>query len=137
VNERTSRCRRSIFSLSFSGMRYPRPLSTKAKTLLWKAVGVSSLVFGLECQGVTVRDLKRLETTQGNFVKGIVKRSRYSKLLLALGIPKITEIIKRNTVSLYSRIFKYDYPARQFNIELLTKCLTTGQRVKGTIGSCP
>jgi hypothetical protein len=48
-------------------------------------------------------------------------------------IPKITEIIKRNTLSLYSRIFKYDSPARQLNIELLTKCLTTGQRVKGTI----
>jgi hypothetical protein len=55
-------------------------------------------------RGDTVRDLKRMETTRGNFVKGINgigKRSRYSKLLLALGIPKITEIIKRNTVPLY------------------------------------
>jgi hypothetical protein len=66
-------------------------------------------------------------------INGIGKCSRYSKLLLALGIPKITEINKRNSASLYSRIFKYDSPARQFNMELLTKCLTTVQRVKGTI----
>jgi hypothetical protein len=68
-----------------------------------------------------------------NVLTALWEASRYSKLLLALGIPKITEIIKRITVSLYSRTFKYDSPARQFNIELHTKCLTTGQRVKGTI----
>jgi hypothetical protein len=65
---RVSRCRRSIFSLSSSRMRYPGPLSTTAKTLLGRQWASRHLCLDLNAR-VTVRDLKRLETTQGNFVK--------------------------------------------------------------------
>jgi hypothetical protein len=48
--------RRSVFSFSAAGRRYPG-LSTSTKTLLWKTIGAPSLTFGLECQNISHRDI--------------------------------------------------------------------------------
>jgi hypothetical protein len=73
--------------------------------------------------------------TPGNFVKGINgigKRSRYSKLLHDFGIRKLLRLLN-GTLRLCIQVFLSKTPAHQFNIELLTKFLTTGRRVKGSI----
>ena len=80
--------------------------------------------------------IKVLKTTQGNSIKrfmGLNKRSHHSKLLKALNIPPVEEVIQKNTIGLYRNIFKTDTPARELQSVLLARYISKGSIIKGTL----
>ena len=81
-------------------------------------------------------DIHILESTQSTIVKhisGLYKRSHHTNLLRALKIPKIEDVILRNSVLFLRRICNLDYPVRQLQINLLSDYMYTGVPVEGTL----
>ena len=77
-----------------------------------------------------------VETTQGNMVKslmGLGKRARSSPLLKALNIPKISDIIAKDTASVTQRIFCVPSPLRDLQTYLLSQYCIYGSTVCGTL----
>ncbi|KAK2149411.1 hypothetical protein NP493_2992g00000 [Ridgeia piscesae] len=67
--------------------------------------------------------MRRLESVQGSLIKrslGLSKLSHNTALFEALNIEKIEDIVNRNVLSLYNRIFKVESPARRLMQHLLT-----------------
>ena len=127
--------RRAMYRYYSVGWRYPG-LSTETKSYLWKTTGVPSLTYGLDCISLSNANLKMLETTQGNLIKqsiGLSKRSRHSKLLKALDIPTISQMIIQDTLSLVHRINAVNCPTRQLFAFEMSVYILHGNRVTGTL----
>ena len=60
-------------------------------------------------------------------------RSHQSSLLEALKVPPVEEIIKKNSIRLYRKIFMTDTPARELQSVLLARYITKGSIIKGTL----
>jgi len=135
VNKRVQCCRRSFFNLSEAGMSYPG-LDSQTKAHLWKAVCAPSLLYGFECMNASELDVQKLESTQGSLIKqalGLCKRSHHSNVLSALSIPKVRDVLMKQTLSLYHRIFTTDTPARDLCCELLNMYIHGGHVIRGTL----
>ena len=79
---------------------------------------------------------RRMESIQGRLIKqclGLSKRSHNSAVLKALNIDKAQNIVNRNVLNLYHRIFKIDSPARSLMQFLLARYITYGTTVPGTL----
>ena len=64
---------------------------------------------------------------------GIRKRSHHSSLLSAMYIPKVTDLISKNVLSLYHRIFRVDTPTRDLCSTLLAYSLLDNSPMYGTL----
>ena len=92
--------------------------------------------YGLECMGSTAIQMRRLESAQGKLIKkslGLSKLSHNTALLKALNIEKIDDIVNRNVLSLYNRIFKVESPAHRLMQHLLSRFICYGETVPGTL----
>jgi hypothetical protein len=135
IEKRISSCRKSLYKLSCCGMTYPG-LHTEVKCYLWKSVGAPTLLYGSECIPLSGADLQSLRSTQSNVIKnvlGLSKRNHHSKLLLALNIPAIDDVIIKNTLGFYNRIFNVDSPLVHMQSNLLQYYMTTGHTYKNTM----
>ena len=95
-----------------------------------------TLTYGLECMSSTAIQMRRLEPVQGRLIKqslGLSKLSHNTALLKALNIEKIEDIVNRNVLSLYNRIFKVESPARRLVQHLLSRFIFYGKTVLGTL----
>ena len=111
-------------------------IPSEVKAFLWNSIGNPILLYGMEAIATNKSDIKVLRTTQGNIIKritGINKRSHHSKLLKALSIPPVEDIIIKNTIRLYHNIFKTDTPARDLQSTLLSEYLIKGSTTKGSL----
>ena len=84
----------------------------------------------------TAIQMRRLESVQGRLIKqsiGLSKLSHNTALLKALNIEKIEDIVNRNVLSLYNRIFKVESPARRLMQHLLYRFRFYGKTVPGTL----
>ena len=137
VDKNISKCRRSFYSLSNVGLCYPG-LKTQSKVKLWRTVCVPTLLNGLASISLSNADIRNLESTQGTLVKrflGLGKSHRHSKLLSALGIPKIRDLINSMRFSLCYRIGRINSPARDLHFHSLARFVATGSLVRGTLVS--
>lgn len=128
IEKRISLSRQRIYGLAAVGMSYPG-LASDVKTYLWKTIGVPMMTYGMETIPLSKRDLKTLNSTQGAVVKrvmGIPKRSHHTRLLDALRLKTIDDIINTNTQKLYHRVFSCQSPAKELQMRLLTEYITTG-----------
>ena len=94
--------------------------------------------FAVEQVGMknTAIQMRRLESVQGSLIKqslGLSKLSHNTALLKALNIEKIEDIVNRNVLSLYNRIFKVESPARRLMQHLLSRFICYGETVRGTL----
>ena len=64
---------------------------------------------------------------------GLGKRNHHSKVLVALHIPQVTNVMKNNTIGLYHRIFQVCTPARELQSHFLAQYLLHGKIVKNTL----
>ena len=79
---------------------------------------------------------RRQESFQFRLIKqclGLSKRSHNSAVLKALTIDKVQNIVNRNVLNLYHRIFKIESPARGVMQFLLARYITYGTTVHGTL----
>ena len=135
VESRVSKCRKTFYSLSKCGMKYPG-LSTEGKSYLWKSICQPSLLYGHECISLSDRQITRLDSTQGSLIKqslGLGKKSRHSKLLSAMRIKPISQLIKERVGALLSNMCSVDNPGRDMIIHLLSEYMSTGKLYSGTL----
>ena len=64
---------------------------------------------------------------------GLSKRSHNSAVLKAFNIDKVQNIVNRNVLNLYHRIFKIDNPARSLMQFLLARYIAYDTTVPGTL----
>ena len=135
VTNRLTKCRQSFYGLGNAGMLYPGAISD-IQAYLYKCRCQPTLTYGLECMSSTAIQMRRLESVQGRLIKqnrGLSKLSHNTALLKALNIEKIEDIINRNVLSLYNRIFKVESPARRLMQHLLSRFIFYGETISGTL----
>ena len=90
----------------------------------------------MECMSNSKDQFRRMESTQGRLIKqclDLSKRSHNSAVLKALNIDKVHNIVNRNVLNLYHRIFKIESPASGVMQCLLARYITYGTTVPGTL----
>ena len=90
----------------------------------------------MESIDLTQNNFSQMKTTQGNIIKrvmGVNKRSHHSNLLKALIVPSVDNVIKNNSLRLYTNIFKANTPARDLQSALLASYIIKGSTIKGTL----
>ena len=135
VTNRLTKCRQSVYGLGNAGMLYPGA-TPDVQAHLYKCICQPTLTYGLECMGSTAIQMRRLESAQGKLIKqsiGLSKLSHNTALLKALTIENIDDIVNRNVLSLYNRIFKVESPARRLMQHLLSRFICYGETVPGTL----
>ena len=135
VTNRLTKCRQSFYGFGNAGMLYPGA-TPDVQAYLYKCICQPTLTYGLECMGSTAIQMRRLESAQGKLIKqslGLSKLSHNIALLKALNIEKIDDIVNRNVLSLYNRIFKVKSPARRLMQHLLSRFICYGETVPGTL----
>ena len=135
VSKRISACRRSMFRLSPYGMCYPG-LHASVKSYLWKAIGAPTLLYGSDCIPLSSNNIKDLISSQGTIIKnvlGLSKRNHHTNLMHALDIKKVDDMVMKNTVNFYNRIFKVDTPLSNLQYKFLSHYIATGKLIKGSI----
>ena len=84
----------------------------------------------------TATQMRQLESVQGRLIKqslGLSKLSHNTTLLKGLNIEKIEDIVNRNVLSLYNRIFKVESPARRLLQHLLSRFIWYGKTIPGSL----
>ena len=135
AEKRSQRCRQSFYGLSGIGMSYPG-LDSETKAHLWRTICAPSLIYGCECLSMSQKDLCNLESTQSTLLKkamGFCKRSHHTNVLRALSVPKVSDIINNNVLSLYYRVYLVDSPTRDLCIELLSLYMCNNKLIPGTL----
>ncbi|KAK2173955.1 hypothetical protein NP493_841g00000 [Ridgeia piscesae] len=135
VTNRLTKCRQSFYGLGNAGVLYPGP-TPDVQAYLYKCICQPTLKFGLECISSNAIQMRRLESVQDRLIKqslGLSKLSHNTALLKALNIEKIEDIVNRNVLSLYNRIFKVESPARRLMQYLLSRFIFDGKTVPGTL----
>jgi len=135
VQNRISKCKRSMYSLNSIGMCYPG-LNTSSKTHLYKTICLPSLTYGMESLNVNQKCIKQLESAQGCIVKqvcGLNKRAHHSPLLRALDVDTIKSTINRNLPNLFSRLCAVESPTRKLCIYMIKAFVHKHDTVPGTI----
>ena len=90
----------------------------------------------MECMSYPKDQFRRMESTRGRLVKqclGLSKSSHNTAMLKALNIEKVHNIVDRNVLNLYHRIFKIESPVRSIMQFLLARYITYGTTVPGTL----
>ena len=103
---------------------------------LYKSICQPVLTYGMECMSYSKDQFRRMESTQGRLVKqclGLSKSSHNTAMWKALNIEKVQNIVDRNVLNLYHRIFKIESPARSIIQFLLARYITYGTTVPGTL----
>ena len=114
VKNRVRKCQQSMLGMASIGLSYPG-LNSDVKSFLWKSISNPILLYGMESVARSKSDINILKTAQSNIIKRIMgfdKRSHHSKLLKALKISSVDQMLKFNALRLYKNIFKTDTPAR-------------------------
>ena len=128
-------CRQSFYSLNSLGMSYPEA-APEVQAHLYKSICQPVLTYGMECMSNSKDQFRRMESIQGRLIKqclGLYKRSHNSVVLKSLNIDKVQNIVNRNVLNLYHRIFKIDSPARSSMQFLLARYITHDTTVPGTL----
>ena len=135
VTNRLTKCRQSFYGLGSAGMLYPGA-TPDVQAYLYKCICQPTLTYGLECMTSTAIQMRRLESVQSRIIKqslGLSKLSHNTALRKALNIEKIEDIVNRNVLSLYNRIFKVESPARRLMQHLLFRYIFYGKTVPGNL----
>ena len=135
TNKRIKSARESLFGLSPVGMAYPG-LDTDVKVHLWKSMCLPALLYGCEALNIDNSGFTALNSAQGKSLKtilGIGKRSHHGKLLQALSIKTVKDVVKERTLSFYHRVFKVESPLQDLCSHFMTEYMTKGVLYKGTL----
>ena len=135
VDNRLNKCRQSFYGLNSLGMSYPGA-APEVQAHLYKSICQPVLTYGMECMSYSKDQFRRMESTQGRLIKqclGLSKSSHNTAMLKALNIDKVQNIVNRNVLNLYHRIFRIESPARSIMQFLLARYITYGTTVPGTL----
>ena len=126
VDNRLNKCRQSFYGLNSLGMLYPGA-APEVQAHLYKSIGLYQpvLTYGMECMSYSKDQFRRMESTQGRLIKQCLclsKSSHNTAMLKALNIEKVQNIVDRNVLNWYHRIFKIESPARSRPYNAIPTC---------------
>jgi len=75
ISSRIQKVKRSMFSISNIGMSYPG-LNTKSKVHLYKTICLPTLLCGVHCLSVSVNNVAKIQSAQGNIMKYVCGLSK-------------------------------------------------------------
>ena len=111
-----SSCRRAFFSLQGAGL-CKDGVSPKTAAELWRKVCNPVLTYGCETVNLTAKNRKNLDKIQAKLLKvslGLPITARTTPLLDALKVPKASDIVDDNVLSLMKNIMNNSSRARSF-----------------------
>jgi hypothetical protein len=135
VKARMASCSRSFYSMGSAGMAFPGA-SSDVKAYLWQSACLPCMTYGLDVIPLPDEALKTLDSHQASLVKqslGLPKRSHHSKLLQALNIPPVSEVVRDMKAAHFNRLMKTHSPARELSTYLMSKFLCTGRVYERTL----
>ena len=135
VSTRIQKAKRSMFSISNIGMSYPG-LNTKSKVHLYKTICLPTLIYGMDCLSLSVNNVAKIQSAQGNIMKyvcGLSKRSHHSSFLQALGVVDANTLINDYNKSVFTRIFQNDSPTRNLCVYFIDLFITHNILIPGTL----
>jgi hypothetical protein len=135
VKTRSTKCRRTFYSMAPMGMNYPG-LTSEAKAYIWKSACLPALTYGIEAIHTSESATKQLDSLQGCLMKqclGISKTSHHTHLCQALGLPPVREIVKQQVLTLWYNTFNIESPTRDLCLYLLSMYIASGQIIPGTL----
>ena len=135
AQHRIRRARGAFYGLTPAGM-LSENLSPLDKTFLWKTVVLPTLTFGCQSVSLSSLDIDSLERLQSQCIKaalGLSKYAHHSALLIALGIPRIHEELRRAALFGLAGIFRCDnHRLKQLMTCWLAMLATEPQQLPGT-----
>ena len=105
---RIRRARGAFYGLTPAGILSDN-LSPFDKAFLWKSVVLPALTFACEVVSLSSQDINSLESLQSRCIKaalGLPKYAHHSALLIALGIPRVQEELRRAVLFGLAGIFR-------------------------------
>ena len=93
-------------------------------------------MYGAESLDLSNKDIKKMETCQGNIIKkslGLSKFSHSTEILCALNINKIHHTSVQNSISLWNRLFSVNSPTTSLCSDLYGNYLQDGSIIPGTL----
>ena len=135
VDNMLNKCRQSFYGLNSLGISYPGA-APEVQSHLNKSICQPVLTYRMECMSYSKDQIRRMESSQGRLIKqclGISKRSHNTAMLKAPNIDKVQNIVHRNVLNLYHRIFKIESPARSLMQFLHVRYITYGTTVQGSV----
>ena len=106
------------------------------KSYLWKAIGVPSLTYGMNCVSLSTQNIASLESAQGTTIKhilGLSKFAHHTRLLKALQIPRVKDVIMQDTLNLASRICLVKSPLKSLFAHSVAANITHNIIAPGTL----
>ena len=135
AQHRIRRARGAFYGLTPAGMLSTN-LAPLDKAFLWKTVVLPTLTFGCETAALSSFDVGSLDSLQSRCLKaalGLSKYAHHSALLVALGIPRIHEELRRAAVFGLTRIFRGgDHRLSQVMTSWLAMLATEPQQLSGS-----
>ena len=99
---------------------------------------MSTLKYGLGTMYLSNTQIKKLESLQGTLLKslhGLSVHSHDSKLIRALNVAPVGEIIKKAVCGLWNRIFMVDSPMRDLCSHFMARYIVSGKICPKTLFS--
>ena len=137
VSQRLRACQRCMFGVQERGVTYPG-LNTDVKSYVWNTMGVPTLLYGCAALNMSHEDIKTLGKCQGNHIKrflGLCSRSHHANLIAAAGVKPVDVMLRNQCSSLYKRIHGTESPVKLLNTLLLSRYISSGVAIKGTLVS--
>ena len=121
VELRIRRAQAAFYALTPVGLFSTR-LSAADKAFLWKTVVMPTLLFGCDIAPLSASDIDSLEACQTACIKAALRLPRsahHSALLIALGIPRVHECLRRAVFRSFASSFNSDHRLRQIFVRSL------------------
>ena len=118
---RIRRAQAAFYALTPAGY-FSTQLSAADKAFLWKTVVMPTLLFGCDIAPLSASDIELLETCQTACIKAALRLPRsahHTALLIALGVPRVHECIRRATFRSFRSVFNSDHRLREIFIRAL------------------
>ena len=123
VAQRMRRACAAFYALTPLGLLTNR-LTAADKIYLWKTVALPALIFGYETAPLSPSDIERLDARQAALVKaalGLPRSAHHTALLLAVGVPRIGEMLRGAVLRAFAGIFRSDDRLHHSYIAALAK----------------
>ena len=133
---RIRRAQAAFYALTPAGL-FSTQLSAADKAALWKTVVMPTLLFGCDIAPLSASDIELLETCQtaASCIKAALRLPRsahHTALLIALGVPRVHECIRRATFRSFRSVFNSDHRLREIFIRALALLVVSPSALTGS-----